>query len=391
MNKEKNSIPNYKANGRLPEGVHKCSGEEFLARFLFNDYRKDYRKTIVDIFDYAKEYEVDRLFIGGSFITNIDKPSDIDCLIIVEKDEYIPEKAELLQIEGIRLDIQFASLQNKEVANCYIGLFTHDRYGKNIGIIEIDLYNGKGEWTIEQYSTDQYEIIKRAYIDRKMVDLNSPRGILVTIHGLYSVGRWNQEFAPIVSSQKWIFAPYIYENNNVFLLANSKKRNEIIDDFRSWIFNLQERFEEYKISIVAHSFGTYIIASYLEGFYDCQQPISFDSIILTGSIINKDFDWEKHRGKSVGKVLNIKAPNDEWVKFMSNGILDKTMGNSGVNGFNNKSSILEEYTANIFNHTNVIKRDIIISTFMPFLNLNCGALRKAFGERWDEENERINV
>ncbi|TYS17521.1 hypothetical protein FZC78_06485 [Rossellomorea vietnamensis] len=102
-------------------------------------------------------------------------------------------------------------------------------------------------------------------------------------------------------------------------------------------------------------------------------PITFDSIILTGSILTPDYKWEEHIGKKVGRVLNEKAPNDPWVKLLPKVKLwgmEEMMGRSGVEGFNQK--VITERTNEIYDHNNVIKRDTISKFWVPFLNKNRG-------------------
>lgn len=101
-------------------------------------------------------------------------------------------------------------------------------------------------------------------------------------------------------------------------------------------------------------------------------------MILLGSILNSEFDWEACRGK-VARILNEIAPNDQWVKFMPNSkwlVLDSLFGRSGVDGFSKKSEILFQSRNDIFDHHNVIKRDIIEKKWMPFLNANRFALHE---------------
>lgn len=204
-----------------------------------------------------------------------------------------------------------------------------------------------------------------------------PLGMEVSI----SNASWNTEIAPIASSQGWIFAPYIYENNTVDLLINESKRSEILDQFRNWIFDLQLRFEKYSISVIAHSFGTYILAVYLSKFET--PPVCFNSIILTGSIINTSFDWNNYKGKGVVRVRNEIAPNDQWVKFLPNKWdrflqSNSLLGRSGTEGFEINSSILTQHNNDIFNPNNVIKRDIIYRKWLPYLNANRFAIYDPF-------------
>lgn len=371
-------IPQFTNEGKLPSGIHICSGQEFIDRYCDINIRKHFVKPISDILDYAKERGAVKLFIGGSFITANPNPRDLDCVIVFNEDRYIPNNTEDVTIRGLKFDILFASLESPNLIDTYIKLFSTCRYGsKDIGIIQIDLYDNKKKWEIRHYpDEDDFEIIKKVYNDRSLIDLNEKKGILVSIHGLYSHGKWNQEISPIASSQNWIFAPYTYETNKPDLLFRPAKRSEIVDNFRDWIYDLQGRYEG-RISIIAHSFGSFIIGSYLEGFIeDDAPPVAFNSILLTGSILNTEFDWEKFRGFSIGSVYNTVAPNDEYVKYMPESDLKKYIGmsnifgTSGVHGFSNKTPILTQNKYEILNHNNSFKRDMIESKWMPFLNAN---------------------
>ncbi len=382
-------IPDFTIEGKLPDGIHICSGEEFIDKFCTDNIRQNFVKPISDILDYAKSKGAIQVFIGGSFVTANKSPQDLDCVIVFNEDRYIPSNTEKVSIQGLKFDILFASLDNTMIIDSYIKLFSTCKYGgKNIGIIQIDLYGHNRTWEIRHVPNDEeFEIIKRVYNDRSLIDLKEKKGILVSIHGLLSDAEWNKEIAPVASNQDWIFAPYIYSTNKPDLLFRPNKRDCIVDDFRSWLYELQERFEG-RISIIAHSFGTYIIASYLDGFDNEKEypPVVFNSIILTGSILNTNFDWEKYRGISVGSVYNMIAPNDEYVKYMPETDLKKYIGMSdifgvaGKEGFDSKTSILMQSTNNIFNHSNTIKRDVIESKWMPFLNANINSYEREMFE-----------
>lgn len=376
-------IPDFDPNGRLPGGIHICSGQEFINRFCSDDNRRQFTKPISDILDFAKDRYAVHIFVGGSFITNKEKPNDIDCLIVFKEDKYIPFHTEKVSISGLRFDILYASLESRNLIDSYLKLFSSGRHNTEIvGVIQIDLYDQNQKWEIQhQPDETSYEIIKRVYNDRSLIDINEKAGILVSIHGLSSRAEWNMDIAPISSSQGWIFAPYIYQTNKPDLLFSKDKRAKVVDDFREWVYNIQTRHNS-NVSIIAHSFGTYIIAAYLTGFDEEEcPPVCFNSIILTGSILHSDFDWEKYRGLSVGSVYNMIAPNDEYVKYMPETELKKYIGMSplfgkaGVDGFTSKTPMLTQSRNAIFSHTNTIKRDIIETKWMPFLNANRNAMQ----------------
>lgn len=105
---------------------------------------------------------------------------------------------------------------------------------------------------------------------------------------------------------------------------------------------------------------------------------------MTGSILNPNFDWQVHRGAKVARVLNEIAPNDQWVKHMPKLqwiTSDPLYGNSGTAGFLKPCEILTQKSNKIFDHNNVIKRDVIERHWMPYLMMNRGADRDE-GEKY---------
>lgn len=377
------SIPNFTEKGLLPQGIHLCSGDEFLNKFCSSENRKSYAKTFVNILDFAKKRNAKNIFIGGSFVTDKKNPSDIDCLIEFYKDRQIPEFIDCPISGETSIDILYSSAESPNLTDSFITLLSLHKFGgENVGIIQIDLNSKTEPWVIHfTPGYEELEIITRFYSDRHIIERLNKKGVLVTIHGLYSRAEWNMELLPAASSQGWVVAPYIYEENNLRLLFESGKRESIIEGFRNWIYQIASRYQT-NISIIAHSFGTYIISKYIQEFgADCC-PVNFDSIILTGSIINSNFNWDDFKGRRVGRVLNIVASKDDVVRFMPEDDwktfvgIDKICGRSGRDGYNfsSKNNIVSEKKIDILNHTNIIKKDIIDTIMIPFINVNMGIL-----------------
>ncbi|NTW54896.1 MAG: hypothetical protein HGB15_09115 [Chlorobaculum sp.] len=379
-----NSIPVFTVDGVLPSGVHRCSGEQFLDRFCEGDnVREAYYKALTDIFDFARNRKAKYVFVGGSFITDKKIPSDIDIVIVFPKKELIPTKGERLLIEGKRADIMFCSEDEPSIVDAFIYLFSHGRYGYEVGIIQVDLLGYDCIWEIRHMPEDeQLEIVKRVYFDRELFDLDEPQGVLVTVHGLLTNASWNSEVIPIFSSQGWVVAPFDYGYKTPTLLFNDGERKKVLNDFREWIYDIQKTYCSggSNISVIAHSFGTYIIGAYLNGFSDIS-PVTFDCIILTGSILSENYDWNSCIGKKVGRVRNEMAPNDQWVKWMPKNKwmgLDSLFGRSGVDGFKEHGKILTECSNSIYDHNNVIRKDVINQMWLPYLNANKGAMLREY-------------
>ena len=64
-----------------------------------------------------------------------------------------------------------------------------------------------------------------------------------------------------------------------------------------------------RLSIIAHSFGTYIIGEILKRGFDLQ----LHRLILCGSVLPQDFPWEQYQGRfDDDKVINRCGKADVW-------------------------------------------------------------------------------
>lgn len=220
-----NQIPAFTSKGHLPSGIHLCSGQEFINRFCTGDIRQDFSKVIIDILDFAATRNAQYVFVGGSFVTNKSDPRDLDVVMVLREREHIPKKPERLLIEGRRTDIMFCSEDEPKIMNAFVHLLANGRYGEELGVIQINVDGSDQPWVIQHAPDDDtYEVIKRVYFNRELIDLSEPTGVLVTVHGLRSDASWNEHIVPIASSQGWIVAPYYYGFQNGDILFSSQKK-----------------------------------------------------------------------------------------------------------------------------------------------------------------------
>lgn len=257
------------SNGELDPGVHPLTEQQFVATFCREGIRKSFAEAVRAIFSFANETHAQNILIGGSFVTAKETPNDIDVLITYQTDKDIPALAQDFLAYSINVDVLFCSYEHPDIYTSYLHLFGHDRNGRERGLVQVSIADTPA--TIElpkSYNLEQVKVIEHVYDDRTFVEKNPHRGILISIHGLYSKAEWSVEIAPIASSQGWIFAPYTYQGNTASLLFSKRKRTKTLDDFREWVFDVSRRYEKYtkNISIVAHSYGTYIVGCYLNGF-----------------------------------------------------------------------------------------------------------------------------
>jgi alpha-beta hydrolase superfamily lysophospholipase len=171
-----------------------------------------------------------------------------------------------------------------------------------------------------------------------------------------------------------VVAPFLYGYRSGQLLLNLRHRIGIINDFRHWLDGVVVE-EDLPVSVIAHSFGTYIAVKYLLGFEE--PPHRFNAVILTGCILNCQFDWSAELSGKVGRVLHERAPEDPWVRRMAIGKVltrDRLFGDAGARGFSTLPPFVEERTSILFDHTNVIAADVVRGRWLPFLNAHSRAL-----------------
>ena len=367
------TIPAFEPDGLLPVGVWTCTGTDFIDRFCAGEHREHFTKAAQDIFDFALTMGASRVLIGGSFITKTNQPRDLDAVIVFANEEQIPDRTERLAIEGTSLDIFFCAETTPKILGGFVGLFSLTRHKRETGIIQVELRNETGQtlWDIIQEPDEEtLEIIKRVYFHRHIVDRNNSRKALITIHGILSHGDWSAEITHIASSNGWIVAPFVYGYEPPQVLVAASARTKIVDSFRDHINDMWDRYQ-CEVSVIAHSFGTYVIAKYLLGF-DIP-PVSIDTLILTGSVLNEDLDIDQFYGRAF-KIINEIAPNDSVVKYARPLSIwsDELFGRSGEIGFKKASQRLEQRTCEVFTHNNVIRRDVISKRWMPWLEVNVG-------------------
>lgn len=382
-------LPAFDNRGFLPSGVHRCDGKEFLQRFSEGGKRSEFQRPIRNIINYAASVQAESILVGGSFVSSRADPEDIDCVILFRVEKQIPAVRDGLVFDSKRLDVFFASKDSREIQASFLRLFQTNKFDEVVGAVEIVINDGQGShWDIDWWPDENtYEIVKRVYLNHRYVDTVKRDRVLVTVHGIRTHAEWNAEVTLIASANGWTVAPFYYGYTQATVFASENYRNEIVDKFRAFLSDVCDVTETHAVSVLAHSFGTYIAMKYITGWD--QPPTIFDTLILTGSILAEELPFDALQGK-VGHVINEIAPNDEWAEWakVANFGRDPLFGNAGTRGFKHRGAELTQHTSSIFSHTNVIKRDVMVSRWMPALEANRG---KAFYDRERLFRERMDA
>ena len=124
-------------------------------------------------------------------------------------------------------------------------------------------------------------------------------------------------------------------------------------------------------SIVAHSFGTYILGYSLLRY----ENIRFDKVVLCGSILPQEYPWNEilDRGQ-VAAVLNEFGSEDIWSKIVRWFVAGT--GASGQEGFWSRDPCVIQKRFS-FKHSEYFERGHIEENWLPFMNKNIATRPRA--------------
>jgi len=78
-------LPDFSAHGYLPPGIHPASLAEILQRFGSDtELRRVQGESLGWTVDLARQAGAKRIVVNGSFVTAVEDPNDIDCVLLID-------------------------------------------------------------------------------------------------------------------------------------------------------------------------------------------------------------------------------------------------------------------------------------------------------------------
>jgi pimeloyl-ACP methyl ester carboxylesterase len=147
---------------------------------------------------------------------------------------------------------------------------------------------------------------------------------IMTLHGIRTRGVWQKTLSPYLFGFRHEPLDYDYFDTIRFLLPWS--RDKKVDWFRDTYGQSAQKFGGTP-SIIAHSFGTYIVTRAIEKY-----GLRFDRIILCGSIVRMTYPWsEQFKNQRIERVLHDFGARDLWATLVAWVVPDA--GPSGAKGY----------------------------------------------------------
>jgi len=367
----------FDESGYLSDKVHQMNLESFIEAFCHgrdqpSNTRNAYEPAIKKLFEWARELGVTSLVIGGSFVTNKPDPGDLDVLVLVPKGVEPKKLPSNVSAPRAVIDAQSLSEAESELVQAFIQLIGTDKRGVGRGVVQIKLHTSMKSYEKKEVDSALFNVALLSYVFRSRIRTAPEKKLVIPIHGIRSEAIWLSKFTLLASTSGWSVAPFMYGFENGLILADEAKKKAAVQELRMWIEEVRSQFDG-SISIVAHSFGTYLVGRYLKEAGDISS--NFAGVVLAGSILCTDYPWDGILDNfTVAAVLNTRSENDQWVNMIPKNAptwlpRDPLMGRAAVDGFTTKHARLIERTSNLLDHNNMFSADVILDVWLPFLNV----------------------
>lgn len=217
--------------------------------------------------------------------------------------------------------------------------------------------------------------------------------IVISVHGIRTAARWQKSLADTLGLHLIKHRAYDFGHYGLFRFGWNPARRRKINEFYDFYGNvlreqgtgIDEADFRRRPSIIAHSFGSYIVGYAMQKYPD----IRFDKIILCGSILPVDFDWSTLFDRDqVNFVRNEYGVRDFWASMVGNFIRDT--GASGTEGFQSLSTVVSQERFEYFDHSDYFTKQHIENYWLPTLKRWPSPLQIRHGRNMhDDTNEFV--
>lgn len=218
--------------------------------------------------------------------------------------------------------------------------------------------------------------------------------MVISIHGIRTAARWQKSLADTLSLQGLRHRAHDFGRFGLLRFAWNRARQRKINEFYEFYGTLAREqgtdidLTNYRTrpSIIAHSFGSYIVGYAMQKFPD----IRFDKVILCGSILPVDFDWATlfHRDQ-VNYVRNECSRRDFWASIAGEFIPDA--GASGSKGFSSVSTVISQERFDYHEHSDYFHRSHIENHWLPTLRQEPSSLQVRHGRNMSDNQQFVGT
>lgn len=188
---------------------------------------------------------------------------------------------------------------------------------------------------------------------------------VITIHGINTRGVWQKQLTPALCKAGFVVYPLDYDFFSPISLLLPWRRQAKVDWLRSEIERVRKDSGDPTPSIIAHSFGSYLLGAMIRDY----SGQVFDKVILVGSIVHHEFDWDRAFIEGKLNWAHVEYGRlDIWPRVASKLISDAGM--SGYAGFNTVHPFVAQQEFKGYGHSTWFSDDHARSSWLGCLTQN---------------------
>lgn len=164
------------------------------------------------------------------------------------------------------------------------------------------------------------------------IDRNLVKHVVVLVHGIRTFGAWQDRACVYLKrTPGYLGRPirYGYFDLVRFLLPIPAIRRRVADKVEDDMRQIQKAHPDAKISVVAHSFGAFLVSDLLLR----PAPLPLEALIMAGAVVRDDYPWHLVRHLVAKGVRNDHSFRDGWPAIGKNATVG--YGAIGTFGANN--------------------------------------------------------
>ena len=151
--------------------------------------------------------------------------------------------------------------------------------------------------------------------------------VVVTLHGIKTRGVWQKDIDHELSRAGFIPKSLDYGHFYALQLLWPPSRRKKVEWLRDEYTRMCDPNDNPRPSVIAHSFGTYLVARAIAHY-----GLKFDRIVFCGAIVGRSYPWSTYFSRDcVRAVLNDFGRQDFWAWVVAWVVKDG--GQSGYRGF----------------------------------------------------------
>jgi hypothetical protein len=185
--------------------------------------------------------------------------------------------------------------------------------------------------------------------------------VVILVHGIRDFALWQNSIRRSLKNAGFGSASINYGRFNLieFLLPISFFRRRAIEEVWNQMRVIKKNNPEAKISVIAHSFGTYVVAHLMQKTFD----IKFHRVIFCGSVVRYNFPFEQIDNRFDKPIINEVGTRDIWPAIAES--ITTGYGSAGTYGF--RRELIEDRWHNGAQHGFFLTEDFCKTFWIPWL------------------------